>query len=91
LVGWLVGWLLIVSVIRLRRDHRILGSLVGCGAKHPREEQGLPLLLSPQEIQVLKVRFTTFYLNLTLNSLITEGCSFSEGGKRFYKSYNLSF
>ncbi|XP_023331935.1 tRNA-splicing endonuclease subunit Sen34 isoform X2 [Eurytemora carolleeae] len=42
------------DVLRLRRDHRILGSLVGCGAKHPREEQGLPLLLSPQEIQVLK-------------------------------------
>eukprot|EP00088_Acartia_fossae_P001136 TRINITY_DN10426_c0_g1_i2.p1 TRINITY_DN10426_c0_g1~~TRINITY_DN10426_c0_g1_i2.p1 ORF type:complete len:392 (+),score=88.00 TRINITY_DN10426_c0_g1_i2:102-1277(+) len=41
------------SVVRLRRDHRILGGLVGSGARFPREEPGLPLLLSQQEMHVL--------------------------------------
>jgi len=41
------------SVIRLRRDHRIIGALVGSDAKFPREEPGLPLLLSQQELHVL--------------------------------------
>ncbi len=36
------------SVVRLRRDHRIIGALVGSDAKFPREEPGLPLLLSEQ-------------------------------------------
>jgi len=41
------------SVLRLRRDHRILGSLVGADARFPREMTGLPLLLSEQEMHVL--------------------------------------
>lgn len=39
----------------LRKDHRIIGELVGCLSKHPRQEvlSGLPLLLLPEEVSLL--------------------------------------
>ncbi|KAK2582749.1 hypothetical protein KPH14_005016 [Odynerus spinipes] len=41
--------------LTLRRDHRIIGELVGCLPKHPRQEvlSGLPLLLLPEEVSLL--------------------------------------
>jgi tRNA-splicing endonuclease subunit Sen34 len=45
---WTHDW-----VVRLRRDHRIVGALVGADARFPRQEAGLPLLLSEEEIRVL--------------------------------------
>jgi len=41
------------AVVRLRKDHHVLGCLVGSGAKCRREETSLPLLLSAEEMQVL--------------------------------------
>jgi len=41
------------AVVRLRKDHHILGCLVGSGAKCRKEETSLPLLLSAEEMQVL--------------------------------------
>ncbi|XP_047354583.1 tRNA-splicing endonuclease subunit Sen34 isoform X1 [Vespa velutina] len=41
--------------LRLRKDHRITGELVGCLPKYPRQEvlSGLPLLLLPEEVSLL--------------------------------------
>ena len=51
------------SVLRLRRDHRILGNLVGADARFPREMTGLPLLLSEQvsALIFLNVFFILFF------------------------------
>lgn len=42
------------DVFRLRQQFRIVGSLVGNFPKQSRERNGLPLLLSPPEVQLLK-------------------------------------
>jgi len=42
------------DVFSLRREHRIIGQQVGSDCRYPRELTGLPLLLSPPEVQVLK-------------------------------------
>ncbi|KAL2714349.1 centromere-associated protein E-like isoform X6 [Vespula squamosa] len=41
--------------LTLRKDHRIIGELVGCLPKYPRQEvlSGLPLLLLPEEVSLL--------------------------------------
>lgn len=41
--------------MRLRRDHRITGALVGSFARATRQDEfsGLPLLLSPDEVTIL--------------------------------------
>lgn len=41
--------------LTLRKNHRIIGELVGCLPKHPRQEilSGLPLLLLPEEVSLL--------------------------------------
>ncbi|XP_015180915.1 PREDICTED: tRNA-splicing endonuclease subunit Sen34 [Polistes dominula] len=41
--------------LTLRKEHRIIGELVGCLAKYPRQEvlSGLPLLLFPEEVSLL--------------------------------------
>jgi len=44
----------IEDIVRLRKEYRILGSTVGAGTRHIREDPGPPLLLTHQEIQVLQ-------------------------------------
>lgn len=41
--------------LKLRRDHRIVGELIGCLPKKPRQEVlcGLPLLLQSEEVSFL--------------------------------------
>ncbi|KZC09901.1 PREDICTED: tRNA-splicing endonuclease subunit Sen34 [Dufourea novaeangliae] len=41
--------------LKLRRDHRIVGELIGCLPKKPRQDilSGLPLLLQPEEVSLL--------------------------------------
>jgi len=43
------------DVFTLREDHRVVGSLSGCLPRAPRQENflGVPLLLSPEEIDLL--------------------------------------
>lgn len=45
----------IIDWLKLRRDHRVLGELVGCFPKLTRQDTflGLPLLLLPEEVTLL--------------------------------------
>lgn len=44
------------DAIRLRKEHHILGNLVGALPEHPRQhhENGLPLMLMPEEVRLLQ-------------------------------------
>jgi len=56
------------DVIRLRREHRIVGNLIGCPPKTPHQQVdcGLPLVVSAEEISILtneEVIQTVFFSN----------------------------
>ena len=48
----------ITDAVRLRREHRLVGSLVGCSSSSNQQSQAasgrLPLLLSPEELKLLR-------------------------------------
>ena len=46
---------LLLDVLKLRQKYRIIGTLIGCHATHPNQNQhlGLPLKLSREEITLL--------------------------------------
>lgn len=48
-------YLYILDWLKLRRDYRIIGELIGCLPKKPRQDilSGLPLLLQPEEVTLL--------------------------------------
>ena len=64
------------DVIRLRREHRIVGNLIGCPPKTPHQQVdcGLPLVLSPEEVSVLVgqgVAQTVVYSNKRQSSSVS--------------------
>ena len=46
------------DILALRREHRIVGSLVGANPRFPSKDgdKGSPLMLLPEEMQLLKGR-----------------------------------
>ena len=73
-------------MIRLRREHRIVGHLIGCPPKTPHQQVdcGLPLVLSSEEVAILAsedVIQTVFYSNKRVSSSDTRFV-FTSGSRR---------
>lgn len=50
-----INYFYLLDWLKLRRDYRIVGELIGCLPKKPRQDvlSGLPLLLQPEEVSLL--------------------------------------
>lgn len=77
-------YLFSVDASYLRKEHRIVGSFIGCPSKAPRQVgySGLPLLLMPEEVNLLLLKDAIELIDNDANSEPP-----SQQGKRKFSAY----